>query len=125
MTESEAIKELHKIRPAGAIIPQKRAEALDVAIKALRKQIPQKILYEDIGYDCRNDVNVYACICPSCRCKIIEFTDDDISTKYDSCDGNVEKMFHSSMQHHAYIGLNNYCNRCGQKLDWSDKNETD
>ena len=27
MTENEAIKELHKIRPRGGIIPQKRAEA--------------------------------------------------------------------------------------------------
>lgn len=42
MTESEAIKELHKIRPRGGIIPQKRAEALDVAIQALEKQIPKK-----------------------------------------------------------------------------------
>lgn len=42
MTESEAIKELHEIRPRGGIIPQKRAEAIDVAIKALEKQIPKK-----------------------------------------------------------------------------------
>ena len=49
----------------------------------------------------------------------IEFDDNDVSEKCESDD--VEKMFHSSMVHHAYIGLNNYCNRCGQKLDWSDK----
>lgn len=42
MTESEAIKELHKIRPRGGIIPQKRAEAIDVAINALEKQIEMK-----------------------------------------------------------------------------------
>lgn len=42
MTEREAIKELHKIRPRGGIIPQKRAEALDVAIQALEKQIAKK-----------------------------------------------------------------------------------
>lgn len=42
MKESEAIKELHGIRPRGGIIPQKRAEALDVAIQALEKQIPKK-----------------------------------------------------------------------------------
>lgn len=42
MTENEAIKELHDIRPRGGIIPQKRAEALDVAIQALEKQIPKK-----------------------------------------------------------------------------------
>ena len=37
MKESEAIKELHGIRPRGGIIPQKRAEALDVAIQALEE----------------------------------------------------------------------------------------
>jgi RecJ-like exonuclease len=42
MEECEAIKELHEIRPRGGIIPQKRAEALDVAIQALEKQISKK-----------------------------------------------------------------------------------
>lgn len=118
MTESEAIKELHKIRPRGGIIPQKRAEALDVAIQALEKQMPMKVRYEDVGYEQYGNVNVYACICPSCDLEIIKFDDNDVSEKCESDD--VEKMFHSSMVHHAYIGLNNYCNRCGQKLDWSD-----
>ena len=43
MTESGAIKELHEIRPRGGIIPQKRAEAIDMAINALEKQIPKKV----------------------------------------------------------------------------------
>ena len=37
MLESETIKELHSIRPRGGIIPQKRAEAIDEAIKALEE----------------------------------------------------------------------------------------
>ena len=37
MTENEAIEELHRIRPYGGIIPQRRAEALDVAIQALEE----------------------------------------------------------------------------------------
>lgn len=45
MTENEAIEELHRIRPYGGIIPQRRAEALDVAIKAL-KEVQQ---YRAIG----------------------------------------------------------------------------
>ena len=56
MTESEAIKELHKIRPRGGIIPQKRAEALDVAIQALEKQIPQKV----------QEKHIDEYICPAC-----------------------------------------------------------
>ena len=50
MTDSEAIKELHEIRPRGGIIPQKRAEAIDVEINALEKQIPKKpILKHDVS----------------------------------------------------------------------------
>ena len=57
MTESEAIKELHEIRPRGGIIPKKRAEAIDVAIKALEKQIAKKPIYDNYhraGYRCPN-----------------------------------------------------------------------
>lgn len=85
---------------------------------AREKQIPKKVKYEDVGYEQYRNVNVYACICPSCDLKIIKFDDDDVSDKCESCD--VEKMFHSSMVHHAYIGLNTYCNRCGQKLDFGE-----
>ena len=61
MTESEAIKELHKIRSRGGIIPQKRADALDVAIQALEKQIPKKP-YKD------NENGIYEKeYCPICH----------------------------------------------------------
>lgn len=46
ITEREAIEELHKIRPIGSIIPQKRAEAIDVAINALEKQEKIKEAFE-------------------------------------------------------------------------------
>ena len=58
MKESEAIKELHEIRPRGGIIPQKRAEAIDAAINALEKQKKIKDLldsctaYPDDMCDC-------------------------------------------------------------------------
>ena len=94
----------------------KEAWACDSGAKALKKQIPKKVLYEDVGFDCYHDVNLYACICPSCGLHIIDFSDDDVDSKCNS--DNPEDMFHSSMVHHAYIGMNNYCNKCGQKLDW-------
>ena len=55
MLESEAIKELHSIRPRGGIIPQKRAEAIDAAIKAL-EEVQQ---YRAIGTieECREAVD--------------------------------------------------------------------
>lgn len=122
MTESEAIKEIRfNMSTIGLSneAAKRVVEARDMAINALEKQIPKKVKYEDVGYDQYNNVNVYACICPSCGLEIIRFNDDDVSDKCES--DETEEMFHSSMVHHAYIGLNNYCNRCGQKLDWSNE----
>lgn len=87
MEESEAIRELHKIRPRGGIIPQKRAEALDVAIQALEKQIPKKVV--------KDGEQSYKCPCCG-GCAKTETGDSFIDYRLDYCDG------------------------CGQKLDWSD-----
>ena len=126
MTESEAVEKLKNMRLFMQIEDENNDckfteddyKANEMAIKSLKKQVQKKVKYEDVDYDQYNNVNVYACICPSCGLEIIRFNDNDVSEKCESDD--VEKMFHSSMVHHAYIGLNNYCNRCGQKLDWSD-----
>jgi len=100
-------------------VEDKHKEFVKMSIYALEKQIPKKVKYEDVGYDNNLNVNCYSCICPDCELHIIDFNDNDVSNECDSDD--IEKMFHSSMVHHAYIGLNSYCNRCGQKLDWSDE----
>lgn len=83
MEECEAIKELHNIRPRGGIIPQKRAEALDVAIQALEKQIPKKL----------------------------DFTEDKEFALCPCCNGN------------GLTDKQEYCDNCGQKLDWSEESE--
>ena len=93
MEESEAIKELHKIRPRGGIIPQKRAEALDVAIQALEKQIPKKPIMKQCFEDLEEE---YLC-CPTCGEILTDRIPADNKTFY----------FH--------------CMNCGQKLDWSDE----
>ena len=93
MTESEAIKELHKIRPRGGIIPQKRAEALDVAIQALEKQIAKKPIMKQYFEDLEDE---YLC-CPTCG----EILTDRIPAN------NKTFYFH--------------CMNCGQKFDWSDE----
>lgn len=93
MEESEAIKELHGIRPRGGIIPQKRAEALDVAIHALEKQIPKKPIMKQYFEDLEEK---YLC-CPTCG----EILTDRIPAN------NKTFCFH--------------CMNCGQKLDWSDE----
>ena len=93
MTESEAIKELHKIRPRGGIIPQKRAEALDMAIQALEKQIPKKPIMKQYFEDLEDE---YLC-CPTCGEILTDRIPADNKTFY----------FH--------------CMNCGQKFDWSDE----
>ena len=90
-------------------------KALELAVKALKSR-----WYEVVEYDECYDVNLYACICPSCGLHIIEFSDNDVVFKCNS--DSPEDVFHSGMVHHAYIGMNNYCNRCGQKLDWGEEN---
>ena len=93
MTVSEAIKELHKIRPRGGIIPQKRAEALDVAIQALEKQIAKKPIMKQYFEDLEDE---YLC-CPTCGEILTDRIPADNKTFY----------FH--------------CMNCGQKFDWSDE----
>ena len=91
MTENEAIKELHEIRPRGGIIPQKRAEAIDVAINALEKQIPKKPIMKQYFDDMEEE---YLC-CPTCG----EILTDRIPLD------NKDFYLH--------------CLNCGPKLDWS------
>ena len=89
MTESEAIEELHEIRPRGGIIPQKRAEAIDMAINALEKQIPKKPIMKPYYEDMEEE---YLC-CPTCG----EILTDRIPLD------NKDFYFH--------------CLNCGQKLN--------
>lgn len=102
MTENEAIEELHRIRPYGGIIPQRRAEALDVAIKAL-EEVQQ---YRAIGTpeECRKAMEKQIPTKPFC----------------DSLDG----LNYFPICPNCHQGLDedereSFC-ECGQRLDWSD-----
>lgn len=92
MTESEAIKELRNIRPKGGIIPQKRAEAIDIAIKSLNKQIPKSPTYDGDGYAPDGSFVWDEWLCPHCGSRF-EVDYDDY----------------------------NYCPDCGQKIDWGEE----
>ena len=99
MKESEAIKELHGIRPRGGIIPQKRAEALDVAIQALEKQIPKKPNKTiDSSWGVKKEVHT----CPVCDCDLTE-------------------VYFIAPQESKIKGKITYCEACGQAIDWSDE----
>lgn len=106
MTENKAIEELHRIRPYGGIIPQRRAEALDVAIKAL-EEVQQ---YRQIG------------TVEECRAAVEKQTAKKVKSISQVKDGD------------SYVGLIGrcpccgdileedtvYCD-CGQRLDWGDE----
>lgn len=139
MEESEAIKELHGIRPRGGIIPQKRAEALDVAIQVL-EEVQQ---YRAIGtveelqdmksnyFEALSDWRQYRKIgtLEECRAAVAKQTakkpmfnhnlSDTLSVFHCEC-GNTIKVSHD-------IGIMNnnnapnYCSKCGCRFDWSDE----
>lgn len=139
MTENEAIKELHNIRPRGGIIPQKRAEALDVAIQAL-EEVQQ---YREIGtleelqdmksnyFDALSDWRQYRKIGTLEECRtaiekqipkkpIFDYNlSDTLSVFHCEC-GNAIKVSYD-------IGIlnnnnaPNYCSKCGCRLDLSDE----
>ena len=99
MKESEAIKELHEIRPRGSIIQQKRAEALDVAIQALEKQIPKK---PNKTIDSSWGTKKEAHVCPVCDYYLTE----------------VHFIEPQKIESNKKI---TYCETCGQAIDWSDE----
>ena len=104
MTESEAIKELHGIRPRGGIIPQKRAEAIDVAINALEEIQQYKALgtVEDLRVAKEKQI-------PKKPHKNFE----KFSGVWCSCGKYLGKGY--------FVEKLSFCSDCGQKLDWSDE----
>lgn len=112
MTESEAIKELHKIRPRGGIIPQKRAEALDVAIQAL-DEVKQ---YREIGTveECQLATEKYT------SKKVISLDYYNGTVNY-GCPVCKTKIISKVCGEWCAGKLNEYCDNCGQKLDWGDE----
>lgn len=92
MTEQEAIKYIKLFREEWDVNSKtKNAEALDVAIKALEKQIPKK------PFKTMDENNPYykymPWCCPCCR-----------ETLYEDTEWGGQEFA--------------YCTECGQKLDW-------
>ena len=96
MTAQEAIKRLQYERHAREYHSNLN-EVFDMAIEALEKQIPKKILYIKQNYG-----TPWLC----CECEA-----DQTPTEFMSADGSEPKEKHT------------FCWKCGQKLDWSEQNE--
>ena len=95
MTEQKVIETLEYIRYCNDYKICREAIALDVAIEALEKQIPKKILYRKQNYG-----TPWLC----CECEA-----DQTPTEFFSTDGSEPKEKHT------------FCWKCGQKLDWSEE----
>mgnify|MGYP006957394877 CR=1 FL=1 len=76
-------------------------EEMKIAIEALEKQIPKKVI---LG----SDEQDYVC-CPQCKSEIAPMDDDCLLYH---CPGCGEKD--------AILQGDRYCFNCGQALDWSD-----
>ena len=86
--------------------------------KIIDKTFPMSVKWEDIGYDNYRDANVYGCICPRCNLILMSATDIDIDVK-DPNPKDIRKAFLDVFSPNGNKqGLNNYCNRCGQKLSY-------
>ena len=93
MTAQEAIKRFKPIIDNEAYTDSYQ-DACKMAIEALEKQIPKKILYRKQNYG-----TPWLC----CECEA-----DQTPTEFFSIDGSEPKEKHT------------YCWKCGQKLDWGD-----
>ena len=104
MTESEAIEQL-KIEFIGEY--ERQREAKRIAIKALEKQIPKKVITPPC-----NTCEKQLC---DCECKHFAFTYRD-DYRCPTCDSNEVYMS-------EYEFRFDYCPNCGQKLVWGLLNE--
>ena len=98
MTVQEAIEKLKYIKYIGNGEQEYKkcseSIAIDMAIEALEKQIPKKILYREQFYGT-------PWLCPECEA-------EQVKVEFFREDGYEPKDKHS------------YCWKCGQKLDWGD-----
>lgn len=88
--EAEAIECLKSNKPTSGYVMLQ--ESIDMAIKALEKQIPKKPTYDGDGYAPDGTFVWDEWICPCC------------GTRYE-----VDYDEHD------------FCQNCGQKIDWSDE----
>ena len=89
MTYEEAIEILQEERDY-AQFPKYIREAIEIANSAIKKQIPKKPTYEEIG-------NVYGALKRTCaKCGDVCLISEDAKP------------------------FEHYCRYCGQKIDWSD-----
>lgn len=86
-------------------------------LKAIEKQIPMRVRYDDSGYDQYHKANLYGAFCPDCRLLLMEFSDNDGDVEGLTPE-RIREAFLKEFRIDAYEGRNQYCERCGRKLKW-------
>lgn len=104
MTVQEAIKELHNIRPLGGIIPQKRAEAIDMSIQAL-EEVEQ---YRALG-----------------TVEELKEAREKQVAKKPNIVGEFIRLAECSDCHTVIRFKQEYCHKCGNKVDWEEGGTSD
>ena len=94
----------------------KRAKTLQ---ELLDRETPMKVIGKDVGYNPFTDENVYAVECPYCEFEIYRAGDNDINVE----DPNSECILKGFYEKYDIQqgGNYNYCNNCGQRLDFDNK----
>ena len=105
MTVQEAIRELHNIRPLGGIIPQKRAEAIDIAIK------------------CMEEVEQYRALGTVEELK--EAREKQVAKKPNIVGGEFIKLAECSECNTVIRFKQEYCHKCGNKVNWEEGETSD
>ena len=123
MTEQEAINELRKVRPRGVIIPQKQAEAIDMAIESLKKQsIFEQIKWErDVVLEQLEEIGVglgrkMDDVKLAMEKQIPKKPLYSVVNRDDAVHCSACGEFACFRDAYRY----NYCPKCGQAIDWSE-----
>jgi hypothetical protein len=129
MTENEAIIEVRKLRSRGSIIPQKRAEMMDVAIQAL-EEIQQ---YRETGLTpqmvkdlTKSEKEAHKAALENAHV-VDEYREIGTVEKLRALKEKnkpkkpVDKIMYLECPNFGDVGILDcgYCSACGQAIDWS------
>lgn len=92
MTNEEALERLRDFNTINLLLGRQDIEALDVAIKALNRTIPQQVELMGDGYDTDGNLVYDYAQCPNCQ-RAFEETDDSWECGYCPCCGQALKWW--------------------------------
>lgn len=137
MTVQEAIRELHNIRPLGGIIPQKRAEAIDIAIKCMEEVEQYRALgtVEEIKKKIKTELPYMSLAQARFKSELDEYRNiGTVEELREAREKQVAKKPNMEQKDEMgngiercpnclSFGISGYCMECGQKIDWGEEDD--